>query len=203
MPLLPALLLPEPTSADAGGEAEDLDAMRFSTGVLKRRGRNLVELRATALFMAASRGNVAEVRSLLQRGADENIGRDDGRTPVMGAALDFGWPEAEEMLRLFLPDALVDRQDEDGFTVLMYACKTESLALVQFLVEEAEVGKNVQSIKDGSTALHTAVAANRVEIVRYLLETGANQTLVNAAGRTPQQLAEERGFADVVALFDA
>ena len=47
------------------------------------------------------------------------------------------------------------------------------------------------------------MAANRVEIVRYLLETGANQTLVNAAGRTPRQLAEDRGFADVVALFDA
>ena len=56
-------------------------------------------------------------------------------------------------------------------------------------------------IKDQSTALHAAVAADRVEIVRYLLETGANQTLVNAAGLTPQQLAEDRGFADVVALF--
>ena len=144
MPLLPALLFPEPTGADAGGEAEDLDAMRFPTGVLKRRGRNLVELRATALFMAVARGNVTEVRNLLQRGADENRGRDDGRTPFMAAALDLGWPEpAKEVLRLFLPDALVDRQDEDGFSVLMYACKTESLALVQFLVEEAEVGRNV------------------------------------------------------------
>lgn len=202
MPLLPALLFPEPTSADAGGEAEDLDAMRVSTGVYKRRGRSVVEMRATALFMAASRGDVAEVRSFLQRGADENTGRDDGRTPFMAAALDFGWPEAEEMLRLFLPDALVDRQDEDGFTVLMLACKTESLALVQFLVEEAEVDKNVQSIKDGSTALHTAVAANRVEIVRYLLEAGANRTLVNREGKTPRQLAEERGFAEVAALFE-
>ena len=201
MPLLPSLLFPEPTSADADGEADDLDAMRFPTGVLKRRGRNLVELRATALFMAVLRGDVAEVRSLLQRGADENRGRDDGRTPIMAAALDFGWPEAEEMLRAFLPDALVDRQDEEGRTVLMYACQRENLDLVQFLVEEAEVDKNVQSIKDRSTALHAAVAADRVEIVRYLLETGANQTLVNAAGRTPRQLAEDRGFVDVVALF--
>ena len=179
-----------------------MDAMRVSTGVYKRRGRSVVELRATALFMAASRGDVAEVRSLLQRGADENRGRDDGRTPFMAAA-DLEWPEpAKELLRLFLPDTLVDRQDEDGFTVLMYACQRDNLQLVQFLVEEAEVDKNVQSIKDGSTALHTAVAANRVEIVRYLLEAGANRTLVNREGKTPRQLAEERGFAEVAALFE-
>ena len=202
MPRLPALLFPESTGADAEGEAGDLDVMRFPTGVYRRRGRSVVELRATALYQAVVRGNVAEVRDLLQRGAEENIGRDDGRTPMMAAALDVGWPEAEEMLRAFLPDALVDRQDEEGFTVLMLACKTESLALVQFLVEEAEVDKNVQSIKDGSTALHYAVVANRVNIVRYLLEAGANRTLV-AAGRTPQQLAEERGFAEVAALFEA
>ena len=47
------------------------------------------------------------------------------------------------------------------------------------------------------------VAANRVNIVRYLLEAGANRTLVNAAGLTPRQLAEEKGYADVVALFEA
>ena len=72
----------------------------------------------------------------------------------------------------------------------------------RFICEDAEVGTNAQSTKDNSTALHYAVAARRVEIVRYLLEAGVNRTLVNAAGLTAQQLAEEKGYADVVALFE-
>ena len=182
-------------------EGEDLDAQRIPTGVYKRRGRGVVELRATALYMAVRRGDVQQVQSLLQQGADDNLGRDDGRTPFMAAALDLEWPQAREMMRLFLPDALVDRQDEDGKTVLMYASELENVDRVRFLVEEAEVGKNVQSTKDGSTALHAAVAANRVENVRYLLQAGANRTLATSTGLTPMQLAEERGFANVAALF--
>ena len=42
----------------------------------------------------------------------------------------------------------------------------------------------------------------RRRLVRYLLEAGANRTLVNREGKTPRQLAEERGFAEVAALFE-
>jgi ankyrin repeat protein len=62
--------------------------------------------------------------------------------------------------------------------------------------------------KDGNSLLHLAVDYKdifRIQdaflIIDVLLYCGANQYLENKLGKTPVELAEEKGFDDIVELF--
>jgi ankyrin repeat protein len=49
------------------------------------------------------------------------------------------------------------------------------------------------SANEGMTALHVAAQAGRVDLVRYLLEKGANTAIVNSEGRKPIDLLSAGG----------
>lgn len=55
-----------------------------------------------------------------------------------------------------------------------------------------EMGVNVNQIEDGRTALHTAVVAGKDEVVRLLIEKGADFTLPDNDGNTPWELVWSR-----------
>jgi hypothetical protein len=60
-------------------------------------------------------------------------------------------------------------------------------------------GSNVQS----GTPLHFAVRANQPKTVKYLLEAGADRSMLDDEGRTPKRLAEELKLPEIVALFQS
>jgi len=55
----------------------------------------------------------------------------------------------------------------------------------------------------GSTALHLAAGWGRVDVVKLLLEHGADKTAKNKHGRTALELAKEAGFEEVVKALEA
>uniref|UniRef100_A0ACD5VSH8 Uncharacterized protein n=1 Tax=Avena sativa TaxID=4498 RepID=A0ACD5VSH8_AVESA len=55
--------------------------------------------------------------------------------------------------------------------------------------------------KDGRTALHVAAAAGEAEVVAELVEMGADAAAADARGRTPLDVAREKGYKEVVDIL--
>ena len=55
----------------------------------------------------------------------------------------------------------------------------------------------------GNTALHYAVASDDAEMVKFLLENGADANIANSKGWTPAAIAEKKGLKDIVNIFQS
>ena len=73
-----------------------------------------------------------------------------------------------------------------------------NLEYVAEVINKLELPKD-QTILD--IALQDAVRYNKENIVDYLLEKGANLNYVNDSGETPLEIAEIRGYDDIIKLL--
>uniref|UniRef100_A0ACD5W245 Uncharacterized protein n=1 Tax=Avena sativa TaxID=4498 RepID=A0ACD5W245_AVESA len=55
--------------------------------------------------------------------------------------------------------------------------------------------------KDGRTSLHVAAAAGEAEVVAELVEMGADAAVADARGRTPLDVAREKGYKEVADIL--
>jgi ankyrin repeat protein len=84
----------------------------------------------------------------------------------------------------------------------MYTSSGPFLPAVELLLEKgAEV--DLQGTYEGFTALMTAASEGLVDIVRVLLEHGADPSLVDKDGDTAASFAQQNGHAEVVALLQS
>ncbi|HSF18322.1 MAG TPA: TonB family protein [Vicinamibacteria bacterium] len=80
--------------------------------------------------------------------------------------------------------------DEDGFTPLMYAARSNRPELVNLLTR-AGAALNLQN-NEGETALIVAVRRGRVDAARLLLMAGSDESVVDKRGRTALDWAEQQ-----------
>ncbi|RWS08892.1 arf-GAP with SH3 domain: ANK repeat and PH domain-containing protein 2-like protein [Dinothrombium tinctorium] len=91
----------------------------------------------------------------------------------------------------------------NGETSLHVAVAQEdntTLHIVDFLVQNSsDIDKQT---KKGNTALHICVEHNKSECMKLLLRSGANVQIENLNGKTPLDLAKEKGFDNLVELLE-
>lgn len=135
---------------------------------------------ATPLFLASRVGEVEMIESLLEAGADVELGVDGSTTPIMQAAgvrLDpGGWRPAEGIS--------LEREE---------AVAAEIIDRLQLAGADPTVANDA-----GDTALHGAVRRRLRAVIPILVRRGATIDAVNKQGETPLSIASglARGGSD-------
>lgn len=105
----------------------------------------------------------------------------------------MGNPTLIQILLLHLDNKnLVNIQDKNGLNPLIYAVKSENMAIVELLVKEKYVNLDHQD-KDKNTSLHYSVIQRKYELIDILVDNGADIDVQNADGQTALMVAAKAG----------
>jgi len=152
---------------------------------------------ATTLHVAARGGFVAVIRILLEKGAEIN------QTTKKGwAALHFAsrLPSAEAAQLLLDHGADVTRACKKGWTALHFASTLSDGEIAGILLDHgAEI--DVQTTDHGETPLMKAALCGREDVVRLLLERGADITKADKTSCTPLHFAAQSGNTEAIRLL--
>jgi ankyrin repeat protein len=147
-----------------------------------------------SLHHAADKGNLEEVRALVENGTDVNLKNRSNKTPLFFAARNGNL----ELVKYLIENhANVNVIDKDGEKPIFYAVQSGNLEVVKYLVENrAHVkAKNNKDI----TPLFYAAKDGYLEIIKYLVEKGADVTVKdNIYGEIPHFNAACSGHLEVV-----
>lgn len=146
------------------------------------------------LTLAACGGHVDLAMLLLERGANIEEVNDEGYTPLMEASREGH----EEMAALLLSQgANINAQTEETQeTALTLACCGGFLEVAEYLLKH---GADIEL--GASTPLMEAAQEGHIELVRFLLDTGAHVHAQTQTGDTALTYACENGHTDVAEVL--
>lgn len=136
----------------------------------------------SSLFDASLSGDITRVNSLLAAGVDPNSSNAN-RTSALTAAACNG--HLAVVRALIARGALVTTSDNQGFSPLYLSCYKGHEAIVRELVNASPPPNVSQPTADGTTPLHAASLCGYAEIVRMLLDKGAEVNARNHGFHTP------------------
>lgn len=185
-------------AASAKGDLASVERLiREGASVKAKDGRG-----RSALLAATHGDHVAVARALIAAGADVNAKDDIQDSPYLYA----GAEGRTEILKLTLPTADLKSVNRYGGTALIPAAHHGHPDAVRVLLATAIDKDHVNRL--GWTALLEAVilgdgGATHTEIVRLLVEAGANVNIADREKVTPLQHAKRRGFGEMVRILEA
>jgi uncharacterized protein len=135
----------------------------------------------------------SEVAALLARGMDPNTVDPNGEPMLVVAARAGFEPTVDALLRA---GAKVDARNGFGDTAIMVASLGGHLVLVKKLY-----ARGAQINPAGWTPLAYAATNGKTDVVRYLIEIGANPNAVSANGTSALMMAVRGGHVETVDLL--
>lgn len=144
---------------------------------------NIEQVKQTSqirLLQAVSRGQLQQVRALLDQGADINVKESkSGQTPLISAS----FKQRIKLVQLLLDKgADVHARDINGETALMAAAEKGNTSIVKMLLEKG-ADANTKNKKDQTPLLKIAEKEN-LDMISLLLENGADINARNKWGET-------------------
>jgi len=153
------------------------------------------------LFAAAQSGDTAQIKTLLEAGADHAAVDEAGETALMHAA--HGGHVAAVQL-LIAAGADVNAKSPQGWTALAkaaYNSETER-GYVEVIEVLHEAGASLdERIFFGITPLMLAAGGGDAQVVEWLINTGADVLAANEGGRTARMMADDKFYVDVINLL--
>ncbi len=154
--------------------------------------------RTDPVLDAVLRNDISALQKALKDRSNPDLPDRGGRTPLSNAIIG----ENPEIVKLLLRAGVnVGTTDKQGFTPLHHAAQRHSVAIVCLLLT---AGAAVDS-KDffGNTPLFRAVfeSRGRGEVVKSLLDVGADQHVKNNSGVSPRDLAASIANFEVLSLL--
>lgn len=147
------------------------------------------------IFDAIEQGSLPKVRKAIRDGARvEDVDESTGMTPLAQAA---------ELGNLGIVDLLLRvgaNPELGGSTTPLEAAVLESHhdVVTALIMASSDVNR---AVEDGFTPLMTAVSTGDIDLVRMLLEAGANPVAVNAEGESALTMAETAGKEIIATLL--
>jgi ankyrin repeat protein len=167
--------------ADPNAKLKAVTMQRQHTG-----GDSTLAAGATPLMRAAKSGDIAMVRLLLDAGADPKATLANG-TNVLMLAAGLGWRDGSPAAPSY----------DQG-------TPEEAVATIELLLSR---GLDINGTNTaGDTALHAAISARAsAEIVKALVERGANLNVPNKRGQTPLAIAQRsnKDMSRIVPILQA
>ena len=204
----------------AGKGHTDVVQLLLSLGADISKANNFNE---TALGVACAKADIATVQALIAAGADLDKPGRDGLPPLLIVA-NAPWRRRMIQKQIGLDDGeTIEDIDEratqvveqllsagadpnvtgsSGTTALVIAASQGLAQMVEMLlIANADV--NVINDRDNarSTPLIAAIKENQTEIVKILLNMGADHSQPNGQGLSPLELATRAGLSEIVALL--
>lgn len=146
------------------------------------------------------------IKALLDKGADINIIDMYGETPLHQAVR-----TKNTMIARFLINnkASLEIKDKEGRTPLLLACSGKfDKRMIELLVEK---GASINTLnKRGNSILHELIdkadtrkwgRRSTRDMLKFLIDKGANKNIKNTLGLTPLQTAERKGYLDISMVF--
>lgn len=141
------------------------------------------------LLRAAELGDTRTVERMLDRGLDPNTADPKGHTLLMIAARNG---HRELVWSLIRRKANATRRSEHGDTALMFASLRGDREIARMLIEFGGAELN----HGGWAPIHYAAFENRAELLRYLIQKGAEKDALAANGHTALMLAARGGHLE-------
>ncbi|KAL4295385.1 hypothetical protein GQ457_12G023580 [Hibiscus cannabinus] len=150
----------------------------------------------TALHIAAAKGSENCVLLLLDYGADPNCKDSEGSVPLW-EAMSGGHDNVARLLQE--NGGNLNAGDVGHFACT--AAEQNNLNLLKEIVRYR--GDVTRPRNNGYTALHVAVCEENIEMVKFLLEQGADINKPDVHHWTPRDLAEQQGHEEIKMIFES